>query len=219
MKLGLHTRREFVAKLGLSSPLLLCGARLLGAAPAVQAFGGSSPDSPLRETNLLSRDKWASVSPRTSRLVKANGFNRITIHHAGGRANSHVNMNSVMTDIDAICAGHMDRRYGDIGYHFIIDSAGRIWEGRSLAYEGAHVSGRNPHNVGILLLGNFEKQEPSPEALTTMRSAVGLLSERFDVPAESLFGHCDIGASICPGSALYPHVVSLRKERKGKEVQ
>jgi hypothetical protein len=34
----------------------------------------------------------------------------------------------------------------DIGYHYTIDPTGRIWEGRPVQYQGAHVKMNNEHN-------------------------------------------------------------------------
>ena len=98
-----------------------------------------------------------------------------------------------------------------VGYHFAVDCVGRVWEARSLAYEGAHVLGANAANIGIMLLGNFEKQYPSLAQLASMERLVQLLQRYYAVPSTRVFGHRDLGPSLCPGEHLYPRVHDLRR--------
>lgn len=160
---------------------------------------------------LMRRECWAPEPPRTALLREGGVYDRITIHHQGGRPCVTRVKNAVVAEIDAIYGGHRRHRYGDIAYHFIVDYAGRVWEGRSLAYKGAHVSSENERNLGIVVLGNYEKQSPSGESVATLATMVSKLCKRFDVPRDSVYGHRDIGASVCPGRTLYPHVAALRK--------
>jgi len=164
---------------------------------------------------LMRREVWTREEPRVWLLREAGAFDRITVHHQGGRQSITRVQNAVAAEIDAIYGGHRNRRYGDIAYHFIIDYAGRVWEGRSLAYEGAHVSHQNTRNLGVLLLGNFEKQSPSQESIATTTMLVDLLRDRFGIKRHRVYGHRDLGSSVCPGKHLYPHVVALRKGEGG----
>ncbi|GAB6900340.1 peptidoglycan recognition protein family protein [Kineosporia succinea] len=79
----------------------------------------------------------------------------------------------------------IDQDWGDIGYHFLIDDAGLIYEGRYSGEDSvpgfdtdgqmvnaAHVTGYNAGNVGIALLGDFTAVEPSAKQY---RSLVRLL--------------------------------------------
>lgn len=160
---------------------------------------------------LMRRECWAPDPPRPALLREGGVYDRITIHHQGGRPSVTRAKNAVVAEIDAIYGGHRRHRYGDIAYHFIVDYAGRVWEGRSLAYKGAHVSSENERNLGIVVLGNYEQQSPSRESVATLATMVSCLRKRFHVPRDCVYGHRDIGASICPGRTLYPHVVALRK--------
>ena len=97
-----------------------------------------------------------------------------------------------------------------MGYHFVIDSVGRIWEARSLAYEGAHTSGQNEGNIGLMLLGNFEEQVPPAAQLQSLEHAVNRLRDRFRIKQHRVYGHRDLAQSLCPGKALYPLIKDLR---------
>ena len=62
------------------------------------------------------------------------------------------------------------RGFADVGYHFMIDARGVIFEGRPVNVRGAHVGGHNTGAVGVCLLGNFERIEPTPAQLASLSS-------------------------------------------------
>jgi hypothetical protein len=185
-----------------------------------QAVGAAVVKTPLREVSLaflpaaltvIRRSDWRSAKPKAWLLREADGFDRVTVHHQGGQICRECAVNAVMADIDAVFAGHFTRRYGDIGYHFVIDYAGRVWEGRSLAYEGAHVENQNRGNIGVLLLGNYEAQAPSDAAVQALAALVHALRGQCGIKRHRVYGHRDLGASVCPGKQLYPYVGELRE--------
>jgi hypothetical protein len=159
---------------------------------------------------LMRRWAWTQELPRPWRLNLATGFDRITVHHSGASPIYHTNPETVARDLDGVYTSHKKRCYGDIGYHFIIDYGGCAWEGRSLAYEGAHVTDANARNIGIMVFGNFERQCPSQLQLAALDQMVCLLEEHFAIGASAVYGHRDLGHSVCPGENLYPHVAKLR---------
>jgi len=163
-----------------------------------------------RDLDFVPRRRWSPERAHPRRLQAARLFDRITIHHTGANPNYHVERNSVAYDLQAIQAGHLRRNYGDIGYHFVVDYTGCVWEGRSLDYEGAHVSHHNDGNIGVMLLGNFERQQPSDRQLAGMGVLVAALQADRRIARRRVYGHRDLGQSLCPGRHLYPHVVRLR---------
>ncbi len=188
----------------------------LASAPAAWSAGAASPGSDFAVDfskaglSVMKRERWAPAGPDLRRLQRASRYDKITVHHCGGASNYHTVENAVMHDIDNISAGHRKRRYGDIGYHFIVDYAGRVWEGRKLLYQGAHVLGRNAGNIGITLLGNFNEQSPSAKQLASLKKLVAALRSSFSIAPSNVYGHRDLGASTCPGKNLYPHISRLR---------
>jgi len=164
------------------------------------------------DLNIIPRSKWVAYAPRLSLVKPASVFTRLTVHHAGAGINMHLRQDDVVFDLNGILEGHLQKDYGDIGYHFIVDRAGRIWEGRSLAYEGAHVSGMNEQNIGVMLLGNFEEQQPAADQISALFILVDILREKYDISGESVYGHCDLGQSACPGRQLYvPYLAELKQ--------
>lgn len=162
------------------------------------------------DLDVRRREEWTSTLPDLTRLVPTDGFDRLTVHHTGGTAVLDADLEDVRRSLRAILSGHMAHHYGDIGYHFLVDGAGRVWEGRSLWFEGAHVARENRRNVGIALLGNFEEQKPTNEQLATLETLVGLLADHFGMDRERIYAHRDLAYSLCPGRHVYPYVQRMK---------
>jgi len=95
---------------------------------------------------------------------------------------------------------HMrERGYADIGYHFLIDPEGRIYEGRSLSVRGAHTAEHNTGTVGIVLLGNFDESRPAEKQLESAKTLLRYLVSKYKIT--HLAGHRDfvLGKTTCPG--------------------
>jgi N-acetyl-anhydromuramyl-L-alanine amidase AmpD len=134
------------------------------------------------------------------------GWSRITIHHSAKYSKeigtpSSLNVAGAIKDIQTV--HRRDEGYGDIGYHFLIDPAGRIWQGRLLDWQGAHAGGENNvANIGICLFGNFNTERPDPRALAALEKLVDALCERHDIARSRVFGHRQLRSTECPGDAL-----------------
>ncbi|MDD4872338.1 MAG: peptidoglycan recognition family protein [Kiritimatiellae bacterium] len=207
-----QNRRFFIKSFVMAIPALLLASRTARGEvvkrPVIQPV---NLDFIKTEMDIMGRDTWTNVLPRKWLLRAAVEFDRITVHHVGKYKNFDIAKSTVIRDLDGILTEHIDRNYGDIGYHFVIDYAGRLWEGRSLGYEGAHVAGQNDRNIGIVCIGNFDMQKPSEDQLITVEQIITVLRERYAIKQTSVFGHRDLGPSACPGDNLYASVVKLRE--------
>src|SRR5690606_33804179 len=118
--------------------------------------------------------------------------------------------------IEMIRRSHVESRgFADIGYHYIIDPAGRIWEGRSVAYQGAHVKDNNENNLGILVLGNFQRQTPTRAATETLDRFVASQMARYGVPLTRVKTHREITVTECPGESLQRYMNATRARGGG----
>jgi hypothetical protein len=158
----------------------------------------------------MHRIDWAPYNTIDSLLHRSDSFTRITVHHDGNQVTFLRDEEPVMRKIQGILDAHLKRHYGDIGYHFIVDYSGRVWEGRPLRYQGAHVSNQNSGNIGIMLLGNFEEQHPSTEQAMNLEVLIRQLAHRFTINPSRIYGHRDLGYSFCPGRHLYSHLEGIR---------
>lgn len=145
----------------------------------------------------------------------------VTVHHDADVISPGYSLEFIRGKLIGYDRAHAAKWGGGIGYHEAIDPQGRIHQMRSRLAKGAHVGGFNSGNYGLMLLGNFELQSPTPEQLETLRHrltqppAPGLP----DLRGKRVRGHQDWpppgGSTACPGKALVPHVKRLPTYMKG----
>ncbi len=180
--------------------------------PQVVAPPPVAPAPTVAGLNVIPRSSWAKASPMMPRINPMRGVNRITVHHEGWTAVWFSDYASTAARIESDRRTHVaDRGWGDIGYHYIIDRAGRVWEGRNIAYQGAHVKGNNENNLGVMLLGNFDYQEPTSPQQEALRQTLSALMRQHRIPVSRVYTHQEIQPTRCPGKLLQPRLVSMRR--------
>lgn len=104
----------------------------------------------------------------------------------------------------AIEAQHLARGWSGVGYHFVVDQAGNIYEGRGWTRAGAHCPGHNASGIGVQIAVGGD-QEPTEAALAACRA---LYDEACRKTGRTLAkrGHRDGIATQCPGDKLYAWV-------------
>ena len=167
---------------------------------------------------IVPRARWGARAIVTYRLNAAQGnWRYITIHHSvhPDAASTDGSLASSAAAIRRIQDVHMNNEgYGDVGYHFLIDPSGRIFQGRDLRWRGAHAGGlggaNNYGNIGICLIGNFEVERPTQKALDSMHALVAHWSDRFDIPPSRVAQHSDWKNTACPGEFLRRELARYR---------
>jgi hypothetical protein len=97
------------------------------------------------------------------------------------------------------------RRWADIGYHFGIDGAGKVYEGRDIRVRGASVAGYNTGTLGIVLMGNFEVESPSSAQLVALQRLLYWLKQTYRLT--HLAGHYEFNpTTVCPGANMRPYL-------------
>jgi len=186
--------------------------------PVSPTPGKTTPPSPapiLGGIQAIPRTSWASAPPMMARVNPMDGVRRITIHHEGWTPAYFTDTETMEDRLDLIRRSHIQRLgAGDIGYHFIIDRAGRVWQGRDVRYQGAHVRNNNEHNIGVMVLGNFDVQSPSDAQLDTLCDTVAKLAKQYRISnkAGSIRTHREINPTDCPGANLQPRTLAIRAE-------
>ncbi|MFT7676209.1 MAG: hypothetical protein ACI8QC_000177 [Planctomycetota bacterium] len=166
---------------------------------------------------VLTRSAWGARRPNMNKITRANTpWSFITLHHSAleDAPTIGTSKQDAISALRMVQRSHMDGRgWGDVGYHFLIDPAGRIWQGRELQYQGAHAGGKsgrnNVGNVGICLLGNFDEVRPTSATLASLDNLVDELCRRYTIPRTGIVAHTDWKATLCPGRYLLPHVRRL----------
>lgn len=166
---------------------------------------------------VLARSTWTSARPNYRGMDQQQRLRHITIHHDGlGKPLGSTGMAATKGRLDLIRRSHVGRtrQWADIGYHYAIDRAGRVWECRPLTYQGAHVRGHNEGNIGILVIGDFDLERPTSAQLRALGGHVNALCLSFGIPKTrtGVRTHKEwpSASTACPGKYLQPKVNALR---------
>jgi hypothetical protein len=193
----------------------------------------SIADSPL----ILSRVSWgANERIRRGHPRYADTVRFAVVHHtAGSNSYTRAQSASIVRGIERYHV--LANGWDDIGYNFLVDKYGQIFEGRYGGVDrnviGAHAQGFNTGSAGVALIGNYDGTTPSAAARTALTR---LLAWRLDVahadplstfswrssgnprfPAgrnitlRTISGHRDTGYTTCPGSRLYGELPALAR--------
>jgi hypothetical protein len=184
---------------------------------------------------IVPRAFWgADESIRRAQPSYAPAIRFAVVHHTAGR-NDYTRAQAAAV-VKAIQLYHVRANgWNDIGYNFLVDRFGTIYEGRFGGMErnvvGAHALGFNKGSVGVAVLGTFGNGAPPQAAQdavarllawrldvahvdpTSALSFVSGGSDRFPtgVPVQlgAVSGHRDTGRTECPGGALYARLGAI----------
>ncbi len=202
----------------------------------------SVEQAPSGTLGVIPRSAWTHYGARRP-MLPMNGVRLITFHHTG---DPHPTYNDTYAFTAAFweATRHWQadiRHFQDIGYHFGIDRAGRVWQLRPLQWRGEHVRdgfapprwldryrqvrnspllpthGRylwNSHNIGVVSIGNFMLQDPTPQQKAKIIEFGSLLRRLYQVPIYHCYTHQELVATECPGAHLQPYMEWIRATNK-----
>lgn len=195
---------------GLPSPMWP-GSSGIKAKPAPKPTPAPAPATGM---SVISRAEWTRAEPNYRNMTRMQPIQRITLHHDGMSTFTSTNYDAARQRIESIRNAHASKPgWGDIGYHYVIDPAGRIWEARSMGWQGAHVKDQNPGNIGICLLGNYEQQSPSDTQLAAVEKYTAALMRKHNIAVRNVHTHKELAPTACPGRNLQPRLVAMRQGR------
>jgi len=185
---------------------------------------------------VVTRAQWgADESYRTGSpsfgLVKM-----VFVHHTGS-GNDYTRAEAPAI-VRAVYAYHTQSlHWSDVGYNFLIDRYGTVYEGRyggvTNAAIGAQTLGFNTGSIGVSVIGTFTKATPpaaavgalerllawkldvhhvDPESTATLVCGYGqkyATGENVEFPV--IAGHRDANYTDCPGGDLYTQLPAIRK--------
>ena len=215
-------------------------ARAVGAlrrtAAAVAGAGLASPASATTTAPpIVTRAEWGADESLRSGSPAYAPVKMAFVHHtASGNDYTLADAPALMRGVYAYHTKSLG--WSDIGYNFLVDRFGTIYEGRYGGMDrgviGAQVFGFNTGSTGISVMGTFTEQEPPAQVVTALErllawklSAHGLDPERaaklicgaaqkFKSGAEVSFpvvaGHRDANFTECPGARLYALLPAIR---------
>ena len=177
-------------------------------------------DTDLPKPVIISRSEWGARPPTHGYSLHPY-YIKLTLHHAAGF--SADNIEEGKEQLRAIQDLHQFvRGWSDIGYHFVVDKAGNIYQGRPETVIGAHVLNNNTGNIGVCVLGCYHPPELyCGDWLTdaTTNSLVALyawVSGEYNYDPNVLKGHRDYpyNETSCPGNNVYEELSWFRDEIK-----
>lgn len=184
--------------------------------PPIDTEPTPAPINPDMPANVISRANWSGGDPAPTLMNRMLPVQYITVHHDGMEPFYATDQRSTAIRMEAIRKAHRDKGWGDFGYHFAIDRDGRVWQGRPLVWQGAHVKDHNEGNLGIVTLGNFDRQSPTAPQLAALNRHVSWLMNHYHVPLKKVFTHQEwpSAATACPGMNLQRYMVAVRSNRQ-----
>lgn len=217
------TRRQFLGIIGVlgAGTGAVCGGITATSFLALQSNSDptltlipSSPTPIVEKPAMVSRAEWGGLSPNINARNENGYHNRLTnpegwyvypddlqnsyqtlvIHHSGFYEDDGL---STLAEIQRVHRN--DRGWADVGYHFMIDKDGTIYEGRDITVRGVHVEGYNTGSLGVCMLGDFRFEAPSLAQLNATYALNDWLVFRLGVT--HLAGHQQFNDwTVCPGT-------------------
>ena len=154
---------------------------LLAALALTSCAGSQSASANLRglpsDLPVLTRTQWGAAEPVAEMTPHTPTV--ITVHHTGTPANPERStaekiraLQAFSQRADTLGDGTPKVAWADVPYHYYIGTDGVVAEGRDVRYEGdTNTSYDLRGHVQVVVEGNFEETEPTPEQLASLRAA------------------------------------------------
>ncbi|MEU7645063.1 N-acetylmuramoyl-L-alanine amidase [Streptomyces huasconensis] len=221
-----------------SVPTVVSGRRSVMPAAAVPARRAATAFRAARP-RIVPREAWlAPGAPEPPPARYAGRVEALFVHHTDSpNRYSCADAPRIIRSLHAGQAG--SRKWDDIGYNFLVDRCGTLYEGRAGGAErpvvGAHTQGFNQGSAGVAAIGTFTAGTPVPRAMADAiaalaawklglagidpRGSVPLVSShdmsRFpagtDAVLPTVAGHTDGYPTHCPGAALTARLPAIRE--------
>ncbi|MGW3725103.1 FG-GAP-like repeat-containing protein [Streptomyces sp. NPDC000851] len=121
---------------------------------------------------IITQAQWGASTDYNGTPSYGTDIKAAVVHHTGVDNDNTLSCAESAARMRTIQQAHLAQEWFDVGYNFIVDKCGQIFEGRSggmdLPVIGAHDAGFNTDTLGISYIGNFETAKPSRAALDAM---------------------------------------------------
>jgi hypothetical protein len=192
--------------------------------PSTRPKTATTPAPPAAPRNaaaphIITRAEWgADESIRTSGRAFV-PIRKLIVHHSAS-GNNPSNPASVVRDLYKYHV--VDRGYADVGYNFVIDHRGNIYEGRwarnyspgeihdgedenGLGVMGAHAEGVNAGSCGVVLLGNFTSVKPTNAMINALIQLLAWKAARHRIDAWKSENYIGLFGTVRQFPNIAPH--------------
>jgi hypothetical protein len=162
---------------------------------------------------VFSRVDWGSDRPVGGYTI-AGPVDEIFIHHFNSGIAPVTDRVEAMARIRSAQTYHaVTQGWGDLGYSWLVDDVGNIYEGRGWWRTGAHTYGHNSKGYGICWLGDSNRADPSAAALQAIAEVVADgIRVGAVTPAPAIVAHRDrVPGTACCGDPMYALLPVIRR--------
>jgi hypothetical protein len=192
--------------------------------------------TPVPQPMIVSRAGWgADESLRNGWEATTAELRAAVVHHTAG-TNSYTATQSPQIVRDIYYLHAVTNGWGDVGYNFLVDKFGTVFEGRygsigspaGLMRVGSHAQGYNTYSMGVAAMGDYSSRVAEQQILDSMRDVIAWrfagtttldMATQAYFPANAfhstdrylprIFGHRDVVATVCPGNDIEGRIPAL----------
>ncbi|MDO8737314.1 MAG: N-acetylmuramoyl-L-alanine amidase [Thermoleophilia bacterium] len=195
-----------------------------------------APASASADLNYIPRTQWGANDAYTQANWPSEYAQpkKIILHHTAG---SNYDPNPFATVLGIWQYHAVSLGWGDIGYNFLVDELGRVYEGRmgGNGVVGAHALGWNTGSVGISVMGNYEAHDINTAIYNAVAELMTIKANQNQIDpygnsyfvhyegcpdncypvggySSNILGHRDLAGNYtaCPGDSLYAYLPYFR---------
>ena len=212
-----------------------------GASDADDSLEISPPPSTAHAAapQIITRAQWGADET----IARSSSWNStvkaMIVHHTA--SSNDYSAATAAAQVRAIYAYHTKSLgWSDVGYHFLVDKFGRIYEGRRGSIDslprGAHTGGFNLDTMGVSALGNYDKASAPAVMVDAIARVTAWKLARYGVDPlgkvtltsqgggtsrykagetariDTIAAHRDTGYTSCPGQYLNAKMPTIRNQ-------
>lgn len=177
--------------------------------------------------DYVDRATWGASIGLTNRAGRTpTTVTHLVVHHSAS--------NTTSSDFAAVVRGYYNfhvtgRGWVDIGYNWLVDGNGVVYQGRAFAMDGrkdvigAHAGGFNTNSMGVCVIGNYMTIQPTDPARGALHEVLAWKADERGIDPQgkarhpatgrtlpTVQGHRDVTATSCPGNALYAQLSDIK---------
>ena len=200
--------------------------------------GGSVAGAATTAPAYVSRAGWGANESLRNCFQGYTGTIKAAVVHNTATSNSYTAAQSPAVMRSMYAYHTQTLGWCDIGYQFVVDKFGTIFEGRyggvDKAVLGAHTGGFNSYTFGVSSIGNHDQVAPTAAALTSIEKVIAWKFSMYGIDphgkvaltsnggsatkwpkgtvvnANTISGHRDFSTKSCPGNLAYPLLGQIR---------
>lgn len=202
------------------------------------ARSAATPDTRIAGSPpVVGRAQWGADENLMTWQPEPTRTKAVIVHHTAGTNDYSCAQSADI--VRAIYRYHaVELKWGDVGYHALVDKCGTVFEGRAGGLRGdvvgGHARGFNRNTFGVSMLGNYDQATPSSKTVESVAEISAWKLGTAGVPADgrteliaepannshhpagatvalpTIFGHRDVSRTACPGQHGYQKLDPIR---------